>query len=93
MNGRAAVQVYDSRYGPIRATRARAKANFTEGRARLVAETEWKPFAIALNGWLRPFDTVPAYDLTARLGRLPGDTSSVWLERLLGSGTARVAST
>ena len=46
---------------------------------------------VRAGGWLRPFDDVPSYDVTARLRRLTGGAGDVWLDRMLGRGGTQVS--
>ncbi|HEU4525012.1 MAG TPA: hypothetical protein VFR62_08315, partial [Gemmatimonadales bacterium] len=86
LDGRARVRLHDSRYRAFHAHRLSADAELTDGRSDVDLEGELGPFRVTVDGWLRAFDSVPAYDLTARVSRAPRGVPSPWLDRLLGAG-------
>jgi translocation and assembly module TamB len=89
LNGQVRLSIRDSRYAALRARRGELEANFTDGRARVNLDLEGK-FALGARGWLRPFDSVPSYDLGVRVGGLPHESSPGWWNRLFGRGGTRL---
>ncbi|HZN96690.1 MAG TPA: translocation/assembly module TamB domain-containing protein, partial [Gemmatimonadales bacterium] len=70
--------------------RMRADAELDRGRARVDVDGKLGIAAGRITGWLRPFDSKPAYDLSARL-RLPGRGALLRDTRWLGTGQREVA--
>ena len=89
LDGRVRAELQASRYGSFRLRRATGTADFSTGRARLDVALESGPIGATLTGWLRPFDSVPSYDVTARAERLRADSTVAWLDRLVGTSGTR----
>jgi translocation and assembly module TamB len=79
--------------GPSRSDRVNGdlRLESSAGRARMVLEGQTNSLAFGTRGWLRPFDTVPSYDLTAWVRRLRSGASVAWLDRLLGGHGGNVS--
>jgi translocation and assembly module TamB len=90
LDGRARIRLYDSRYAAVRTRRLVANAELAAGRSDIELEGEVGPMRLVADGWLRPFDSVPAYDLAARVAPATRGERSVWLDRLLGRGGSRL---
>lgn len=90
LDGRAQVRLYDSRYTAFRTRRLVANAELAAGRSDVELEGELGPTRLVAEGWLRAFDTVPTYELAARVAPGGRGEPSVWLDRLLGPGGSRV---
>ena len=90
LDGRARVRLFDSHYGAFRTRRLAADAELTAGRFDIDLEGDLGPIRLVLDGWLRAFDSVPGYDLAARIAPSPHGAKSVWLDRLLGSGGSQL---
>jgi translocation and assembly module TamB len=86
LDGRARVRLHDSRYAAFRTRRLVANAELAAGRSDIELEGELGPLRLLADGWLRAFDTVPTYDLAARVAPGAQGQRSVWLDRLLGPG-------
>lgn len=70
--------------------RVRADVELDGGRARVDLNGKLGTAAGRITGWLRPFDSMPGYDLHARL-RLPGGGALLRDPRWLGTGEREVA--
>ena len=90
LDGRAQVRLFDSRYRQFRTRRLVGNAELAAGRSEIDLAGELGPVRIGVDGWLRLFDSVPTYSLTARLAAAPDDAKSAWLDRLLGAGESRL---
>jgi hypothetical protein len=90
LDGRAQVRLSDSRYRAIRARRLKGEAELTAGRSDIDLDAVLGSVRVAVDGWIRAFDSVPAYELAARVAPAPGGARSAWLDRLLGSGGSQL---
>ena len=90
LDGRARVRLFDSRYRSFRTRELAGEAELSAGRSDIDLEGELGPIRMVIDGWLRAFDSVPTYDLAARVARAPRGARSVWLDRLLGSGGSQL---
>ena len=90
LDGRARIRLFDSRYRALRTRRLAGSAELAAGRFEIDLEGELGPARVAVDGWLRAFDSVPTYALGARVAGAPENEKSVWLDRLLGRGERRL---
>ncbi len=88
LDGEARVTLTDSRFGPIAMTRTQARGTFSAGQARVELSGRSERMQLTIAGDIRPFDSLPAYRLTARVR--PGAAAPGWARRLLGTGSAAV---
>ena len=91
LDGRARIRLFDSRYRALRTRRLAGSAELAAGRFEIDLEGELGPARVAVDGWLRAFDSVPTYALGARVAGAPENEKSVWLDRLLGGRRAAAA--
>jgi translocation and assembly module TamB len=89
LDGRARVRLHDSRYAGFSTRRLVANAKLTEGRSDIELKGELGPMRWIADGWLRAFDSVPTYELGARVAPAAHE-ESVWLDRLLGPGGSQL---
>jgi translocation and assembly module TamB len=90
LDGQARVRLYDSRYRAFRTRRLTGNAELTAGRSEIDLDGLLGPVRVAVDGWMRAFDSVPAYELRARVASAPAGARSAWLDRLLGSGGSQL---
>jgi TamB, inner membrane protein subunit of TAM complex len=90
LDGRARVRLFDSRYRALRTRRLAGSAEFAAGRSEIGLEGKLGPARVAVDGWLRAFDSLPTYALAARVAGAPENEKSAWLERLFGAGERRL---
>jgi translocation and assembly module TamB len=90
LDGRARVRLYDSRYRLVRARHLTGDVELTAGRSEIDLDGVLGSVRVAVDGWLRAFDSAPGYDLSARVGPAPGGGRSAWIDRLLGRGGSQL---
>ncbi len=90
LDGQARVRLYDSRYAAVRTRRLVANAELAAGHSDIELEGELGPMRLVADGWLKPFDSVPTYELGARVAPAAHGERSVWLDRLLGRGGSQL---
>ncbi|HEY9505418.1 MAG TPA: hypothetical protein VIQ27_05585, partial [Gemmatimonadales bacterium] len=90
LDGRVDARLHESRYKALALRRVAGKAALSRGRADIELVGELGPLRTVVDGWLRIFDSVPTYRLTARVARAP-HTRSALLDRLLGSGGTHIS--
>jgi translocation and assembly module TamB len=88
LSGELSLGITDSRFGSIAMARAKAHGRFSAGQAGVELSGRSARMRLAVGGQVRPFDSIPAYDLTARVR--PGPGAPDWARRLLGAGSAAV---
>jgi translocation and assembly module TamB len=82
LSGEARVSVRASPSNPTDHRRAVARALFDGGRARIEVQGDVGLAALAIRGWVRPFDSIPSYDVKGRARYLSRPSPS--FIRLLG---------
>jgi translocation and assembly module TamB len=85
LNGKARVELSD------RGRTIRATAELDQGRARVDLLGSLGVASTRISGWVRPFDTAPAYDLRAHLQPTHKGTASAGYHRWLGEPSRSVA--
>ncbi|HEV7367245.1 MAG TPA: translocation/assembly module TamB domain-containing protein, partial [Gemmatimonadales bacterium] len=85
MNGTARVELTN------RARSLHATAELDQGKAQVDLRGNLGLATARINGWVRPFDTVPTYDLRARLRSLAEHTRALGINRWLGPSSRSVA--
>jgi hypothetical protein len=85
LNGKARVELSD------RGRTIRATAELDQGRARVDLLGSLGVASTRISGWVRPFDTAPAYDLQAHLQPTHKGTPSAVYHRWLGEPSRSVA--
>jgi translocation and assembly module TamB len=85
VSGRMRLMVNDSRSGRYESRRTTANGEFAEGRATVDLRGDVAGIAVGAGGWVRPFDSVPSFDLTAEARRLAGGPVPRSVDRWLGT--------
>jgi translocation and assembly module TamB len=83
LSGPADIDLQAVPEGRVQKRRVSARAVFDRGRAQLRLQGDVGVASLRLNGWISPFDSIPAYDLSARV-RPNTESSPAWVRRLLG---------
>ena len=84
LQGRGRVELSD------RTRWATGSAALSAGRADIEVVGDLGPAAAKIQGWIRPFDSTPTYDLQARVRQGRRSTPPSWLVRLLGDSARSV---